>query len=222
MNRVVLVGRLTRDPELRKSSGDVPFATFSIAVNRTVPTASGERVADFINCIAFNRQAENLCRFIKKGGLIGVDGKIQTRRYNNKDGVQITATEVVCDNIHFLESRGASQGGYNDYSSYETPYMQQNNQSSYYQNQPQNNSSQNYNYNNHSDNQYAGNQNFGNQNVDAPSYNNYNSNPTANPYQSSAPQENLHNDSQDNGKDQEDQFDEVENQFNITDDDLPF
>ena len=77
MNRVVLVGRITRDPELRTSPSGVAFVAFSIAVNRTNVNANGEREADFINCVAFNKQAENLARFIKKGGQIGVEGKFQ-------------------------------------------------------------------------------------------------------------------------------------------------
>lgn len=125
MNRVMLVGRITRDPELRTSPSGVAFTAFSIAVNRQFANAQGERVADFINCVAFNKQAENLARFIRKGGLIGVEGKLQTRRYTAQDGSNRIATEVICDAIHFLEPRGASQGGYNDYSSYETSYMQQ-------------------------------------------------------------------------------------------------
>lgn len=120
MNRVSLVGRITRDPELRTSASGISFVSFAIAVNRAMPGPNGERVADFINCIAFNKQAENLARFIKKGGLIGVEGKLQTRRYQATDGTNRTATEVVCDSVFFLESRQTqSQNGYNDYSSYE-------------------------------------------------------------------------------------------------------
>ena len=125
MNRVILVGRITRDPELRTSPSNVSFAAFSIAVNRTAVSSNGEREADFINCVAFNKQAENLCRFIKKGGQIGVEGKLQTRRYTAQDGSNRIATEVICDSIHFLEPKGNTQGGYNDYSSYETSYMKQ-------------------------------------------------------------------------------------------------
>jgi single-strand DNA-binding protein len=119
------VGRITRDPELRTSPNNVSFTAFSIAVNRTAVSSNGEREADFINCVAFNKQAENLCRFIKKGGQIGVEGKLQTRRYTAQDGSNRIATEVICDAVHFLEPKGNSQGGYNDYSSYETSYMQQ-------------------------------------------------------------------------------------------------
>ena len=139
MNRVILVGRITKDPELRTSPNNVSFTAFSIAVNRIAPAPNGEREADFINCVAFNKQAENLCRFIKKGGQIGVEGKLQTRRYVAQDGSNRIATEVICDNIHFLEPKNASQGGYNDYSSYETSYMQTPFQQQTPMSQPQNN-----------------------------------------------------------------------------------
>ena len=117
MNRVILVGRITRDPELRTSPNNVSFVAFTIAVNRLSASANGEREADFIKSVAFN-----LCRFIKKGGQVGVEGKLQTRRYTAQDGSNRVATEVICDNIHFLEPKNASNqaGGYNDYSSYET------------------------------------------------------------------------------------------------------
>ena len=126
MNRVMLVGRITRDPELRTSPNGVSFTAFSIAVNRQFANAQGERVADFINCVAFNKQAENLARYIKKGGLIGVEGKLQTRTYQAQDGSNRTAVEVICDVITFLESRSSNQqpGGYNDYSSYDGSYNQ--------------------------------------------------------------------------------------------------
>ncbi|MBQ2891817.1 MAG: single-stranded DNA-binding protein [Bacilli bacterium] len=127
MNRVVLVGRLTRDPELRNTNSGVPVVSFTIAVNRTFTSSqSGEREADFINCICFNKQAENLNRFIKKGGLVGVDGRIQTRSYTAQDGSKRYVTEVVCENIQFLEPKGSSQsnnnyGAYDDYSPYDMP-----------------------------------------------------------------------------------------------------
>ena len=140
MNRVILVGRITRDPELRTSPNNVPFTTFSIAVNRFAPSANGEREADFINCVAFNKQAENLCRFIRKGGQIGVEGKLQTRKYVAQDGSNRIATEVICDSITFLEPKGTTQStqvAYNDYASYENSYMQSQPKSS--TPQPQNN-----------------------------------------------------------------------------------
>lgn len=121
MNRVTLVGRITKDPELRTSPNNVPFVTFTIAVNRVQFNNNGEREADFINCVAFNKQAENLARFIKKGTLLGVEGKLQTRRYQATDGSNRTATEVICDMVHFLENRNTqtTTNSFSDYSSYE-------------------------------------------------------------------------------------------------------
>ena len=127
MNRVMLVGRITRDPELRTSPNGVAFTAFSIAVNRQFANAQGERVADFINCVAFNKQAENLARFIRKGGLIGVEGKLQSRTYQAQDGSNRYVTEVICDAVTFLESRNSNNNqnnGYNDYSSYDGSYQQ--------------------------------------------------------------------------------------------------
>ena len=109
MNNVFLIGNLTRDPELRTSPSGVPFVAFSIAVNRTNVNANGEREADFINCVAFNRQAENLARFIKKGGQIGVEGKLQTRRYTAQDGSTRYVTEVICNNVVFLGAKSKEE-----------------------------------------------------------------------------------------------------------------
>lgn len=116
MNRVFVVGRITRDPELRNSANGHPYVYFSVAVNR-LPLPSGERIADFINCVAWNRQAENLARFIRKGGLIGIEGKLQTRSGQNQDGTNRTVMEVVCDSITFLESKNTNDqsAGYDDY-----------------------------------------------------------------------------------------------------------
>ena len=82
MNKVILIGRLTKDPELRKTPTDVSVCQFTIAVNRAFQQSNGERQADFINCIAWRNQAENLAKYIKKGGQIAVDGSIQTRSYD--------------------------------------------------------------------------------------------------------------------------------------------
>lgn len=109
LNRVVLVGRLTRDPDLRYTPSGVAVANFNIAVNRPFSNQQGEREADFINCVAWRRQAENLANFMKKGSLIGVDGRIQTRRYEGQDGKMVYVTEVVADSVQFLEPRSSSQ-----------------------------------------------------------------------------------------------------------------
>lgn len=105
INRVVLVGRLTRDPELRTTGSGISVATFTLAVDRQFSNAQGERGADFISCVVWRKAAETLCNFTNKGSLIGVDGRIQTRNYDNKDGQRVYVTEVVVDNFSMLESR---------------------------------------------------------------------------------------------------------------------
>lgn len=114
INRTVLVGRLTKDPELRYTSGNIAFARFTMAVNRTFAGPSGEREADFIQCIAWRKQAENLARFVRKGSLIGVEGRIQTGSYDDKDGIRKFTTDVVCDSVQFLEPKGSDNGPQED------------------------------------------------------------------------------------------------------------
>ena len=105
INRVVLVGRLTRDPELRTTGSGISVATFTLAVDRQYTNAQGERGADFISCVIWRKAAENFCNFTSKGSLVGIDGRIQTRSYDNKDGQRVYVTEVVVDNFALLESR---------------------------------------------------------------------------------------------------------------------
>ena len=105
INNVVLVGRMTRDAELRYTPQNLAVATFTLAVNRNFKNKSGEREADFINCVIWNRQAENLANWAKKGALIGITGRIQTRNYDNQQGKRVYVTEVVADNFQLLESR---------------------------------------------------------------------------------------------------------------------
>lgn len=126
MNKAILVGRLTRDPELRNTNSGAAVVSFTIAVNRTFTSNTGEREADFINCIAFNKQAENLNRYIRKGGLVGVEGRIQSRSYTAQDGSKRYVTEVVCENVQFLEPKGTGSQqqnsfAYDDYSPYDIP-----------------------------------------------------------------------------------------------------
>lgn len=124
MNKVILIGRLTKDPELRKTPTDVSVCQFTIAVNR--PFGQGtEKQADFINCVAWRNQAENLARYIKKGGQIAVEGSIQTRSYDDQNGVRRFVTEVVCNQISFLESK-KSDSGYGDLSQLEVPPVREN------------------------------------------------------------------------------------------------
>lgn len=114
VNRVVLVGRLTKDPELRYSSSNIPMLYFSVAVNRTFTDQNGQRQADFINCVAFRKQAENMARFLGRGSLISVEGRIQTRNYQGKDGNTVYVTEVVAETVQFLESKNSSHSRQNN------------------------------------------------------------------------------------------------------------
>lgn len=109
INRVVLVGRLTKDPEFRTTPSGVSITTFTLAVNRTFTNAQGEREADFINCITFRKQAENVNNYLNKGSLAGVDGRVQTRNYENKEGQRVYVTEVVADNVQFLEPKNSNK-----------------------------------------------------------------------------------------------------------------
>lgn len=113
INNVVLVGRITKDPELKYTPANQAVATFILAVNRTFKNANGEREADFINIVIWRQAAENLANWVKKGQLIGITGRIQTRNYENGQGQRVYVTEVVADNFQMLESRqqGQQQGG---------------------------------------------------------------------------------------------------------------
>ena len=106
INRVVLVGRLTKDPEFRTTQSGVDVANFTLAVNRNFTNAQGEREADFINVVVFRKQAENVNNYLSKGSLAGVDGRIQSRSYENNEGKRIFITEVVADSVQFLEPKG--------------------------------------------------------------------------------------------------------------------
>lgn len=103
LNNVSLVGRMTRDAELRYTPSNQAVATFSLAVNRNFKSQNGEREADFINCVIWRQQAENLANWAKKGALIGITGRIQTRSYENQQGQRVYVTEVVADNFQLLE-----------------------------------------------------------------------------------------------------------------------
>ena len=125
INNVVLVGRMTRDAELRYTPSNQAVATFTLAVNRNFKNQNGEREADFINCVIWRQQAENLANWAKKGTLVGVTGRIQTRNYENQQGQRVYVTEVIADNFQILESRatrecqsdGSYNGGFNNNSS---------------------------------------------------------------------------------------------------------
>ena len=108
INNVILVGRLTRDPELRYTTSNVAVATFNLAVNRNFKGANGEREADFINCMIRRKQAELFADWCKKGNLVGITGRIQTRSYENQQGQRVYVTEVVAETFQLLEKRDNS------------------------------------------------------------------------------------------------------------------
>ena len=106
MNKVILIGRLTRDPELKTTTTGVSVTTFSIAVERNyVNEETGQRDADFINCLSWRKQAENIARYCTKGSQIAVEGRIQVRSYEDRDGNRRFVTEVVADNVTFLSPK---------------------------------------------------------------------------------------------------------------------
>ena len=109
INNVVLVGRLTKDPDLRYTSSGTAVATFTLAVNRNFSSQNGEKETDFINCVIWRKSAEILANYAKKGSLIDVTGRIQTRNYENQQGQRVYVTEVVAENFQLLESRAANE-----------------------------------------------------------------------------------------------------------------
>ena len=119
INNCVLVGRLTRDPELKYTTSNIAVATFSLAVNRNFKDANGERETDFINCVIWRQQAENLANWAKKGALIGITGRIQTRSYENQQGQRVYVTEVVAENFQMLERRNSQGNQQNQGSSFQ-------------------------------------------------------------------------------------------------------
>lgn len=105
LNRAVLVGRMTRDPELRRTATGTAVASFTLAMNRNFSSQNDERQADFIPCVVWNKAAENTAKYCSKGSLVGVEGRLQSRQYTNQDGRKITAIEVICDSVQFLETK---------------------------------------------------------------------------------------------------------------------
>lgn len=126
LNRVVLVGRLTKDVELRYTPNGVAVGNFTMAVNRPFGNQEGKKEADFINCVVWRKQAENTANYTSKGNLIGIDGRLQTRSYENSEGKKVFITEVVCDSVQFLEPKKDGQ----------QPKPQPNNQTNQFSNDP--------------------------------------------------------------------------------------
>lgn len=196
INRVVLVGRLTRDPELRYTANGAAVASFTVAVNRQFTNSQGEREADFINCVIWRKAAENFSNFTNKGSLVGIDGRLQTRNYENPQGQRVYVTEVVVENFSLLESRAESEkrnSGSNN-----------SNQSSNYNNSNQSNQSPYSNNNSY-------NSNNGNSNTNNSSNANNSNNANSNNNQSNNSNNNMSDPFADNSK-----------PIDISDDDLPF
>ena len=107
INRVILVGRLTKDPILRKTQSGTSVTSFTVACDRRIKT-DGQPTADFINCVCWNKVADNTAQFTHKGSLVGVEGRIQTRSFDNQSGKRVYVTEVVADAVQFLEPKGTN------------------------------------------------------------------------------------------------------------------
>lgn len=105
LNRTVLVGRLTKEPDLKYTSSNIAFLRFTLAVNRTFTSPEGERETDFIQCMVWRKQAENMSKYCYKGQQVAVEGRIQTGSYDDKDGKRVYTTDVVCDSVQFLERK---------------------------------------------------------------------------------------------------------------------
>lgn len=108
INRAIIVGRITKDPILRKTQSGTSVVSFTIACNHRVKQ-QGQPDADFINCVAWNRTADFMVQYVRKGALLGVEGRIQTRNYDDRDGKRVYVTEVVADSVQLLESRKSAQ-----------------------------------------------------------------------------------------------------------------
>ncbi|HPF83140.1 MAG TPA: single-stranded DNA-binding protein [Bacilli bacterium] len=127
MNKVCLIGRLTTKPELRTTSNNLSTTRFTLAVNRNFANAQGEREADFITIVAWRKQAENICQYLDKGSLVSVEGRIQTGSFDDKDGNKRYTTEVIADQVNFLESKSQrAQSSNSGQSNGPSPYDYQN------------------------------------------------------------------------------------------------
>lgn len=114
LNKVILIGRTTRDVDFRRTSSGTPVATFTLALDNRFVLKDGKPTTDFINCVAWNRTAETMDKYVKKGALIAIEGRIQTRNYENKDGNRVYVTEIVCENMRMLETKNSNNGTYLD------------------------------------------------------------------------------------------------------------
>ena len=126
MNKVILLGRITAKPEIRYTGSNVPYVRFTVAVNRQFNNQDGTRDADFINIIAWRKQAEVICNYFDKGNQIAIEGRLQTGSYDGQDGNKRYTMDVVADSVQFLESRAQSQSRGQSNSNEPSPYDYQN------------------------------------------------------------------------------------------------
>ena len=105
MNKVIIIGRNTKDLELKQTTSGTSVVEFNVAVKRTFKNANGENESDFFNCIAFSKLAETISRYVRKGDQVGVEGRLQTRNYTNRDGKKVYVTEIIVENVEFLQSK---------------------------------------------------------------------------------------------------------------------
>ena len=106
INRIILVGRLTKDPELRKTNNDTAVASFTLAVDNRTKDQDGNRTTTFVTVVVWNQQAENVSKFLRKGALVGVDGRLVQRNFERRDGSKGSVLEVIADSVQFLEPKG--------------------------------------------------------------------------------------------------------------------
>lgn len=109
INRAVICGRLVRDPELRRTSNGTPVTSFTVAVNRTFKNSDGQQEADFLNCVAWNKTAEIVDQYCSKGNLVGVEGRLQSRSYQDNQGNNRTVVEIIADQVQFMQSKDSAQ-----------------------------------------------------------------------------------------------------------------
>ena len=109
LNRIVLTGRLTRDPEFKRTASDVGIATFTLAVDDTQKNANGEKTTSFIGVVVWDKQADSVAKFLRKGSLVGVDGRIRQRTFEKKDGSKASVIEVIANQVEFLEPKGSRE-----------------------------------------------------------------------------------------------------------------
>lgn len=139
MNKTILIGRLTKDIELKRTNSDLPYCNFNLAVKRAYKSQSGEQQTDFINCVAWRKTAEVLSQYVFKGHQVGIEGSIQTRTYDDKNGRKQYVTEVLVEQVHFLEPKNSNnnqqqyqqpqyQNGYGQNNTYQRPQNQMPNQ----------------------------------------------------------------------------------------------